>query len=102
AAPGALATPADGQAVVGQARVDHLVLDARARRATHERTVPGGPEDWSSPLSSAPVERDELSARLAEVFDRAAPTYDTVIPFFDTLGRRLVELAAPSPGSRVL
>jgi ubiquinone/menaquinone biosynthesis C-methylase UbiE len=48
------------------------------------------------------VEPDELSARLAEVFGRAAPTYDTVIPFFEVFGRRLVELAAPPPGSRVL
>lgn len=38
----------------------------------------------------------------AAVFGRAAPTYDTIIPFFRTFGARLVELAALSPGDRVL
>jgi O-methyltransferase / aklanonic acid methyltransferase len=36
------------------------------------------------------------------VFGRAAAAYDTVIPFFSTFGRRLVETAALSPGDRVL
>ncbi len=48
------------------------------------------------------MEPDDLSARLADVFGRAAPTYDTVLPFFEVFGRRLVQLVAPPPGSRVL
>lgn len=38
----------------------------------------------------------------AAVFGRAAATYDTVIPYFRRFGARLVELAVPSPGERVL
>ncbi|HVE47033.1 MAG TPA: methyltransferase domain-containing protein [Acidimicrobiales bacterium] len=40
--------------------------------------------------------------KIAEVFDRSAPTYDSVIPFFATFGNRLVELADLAPGARVL
>lgn len=39
---------------------------------------------------------------LAGVFGRAAVTYDTVIPFFASFGRRLVQLADLQPGERVL
>lgn len=38
----------------------------------------------------------------AAVFGRAAATYDTVIPFFRSFGARLVDLAEPAPGERVL
>lgn len=41
-------------------------------------------------------------AAVAAVFGRAAPTYDTVIPFFTTWGRRLVGFARLRPGERVL
>jgi SAM-dependent methyltransferase len=36
------------------------------------------------------------------VFDRAAPQYDSVIPFFASFGRRLVEHARLRPGESVL
>jgi SAM-dependent methyltransferase len=39
---------------------------------------------------------------MADVFGRAAATYDEVIPFFTTFGERLVEIAEVSPGERVL
>ena len=39
---------------------------------------------------------------IAEVFGRAAPTYDTVIPFFTRFGARLVEVGALEAGERVL
>jgi O-methyltransferase / aklanonic acid methyltransferase len=42
------------------------------------------------------------AAEVAAVFGRAAPTYDTVIPFFTSFGERLVEAAALAPGERVL
>jgi SAM-dependent methyltransferase len=45
---------------------------------------------------------DEIKAGTAGGFDRAASTYDTVIPFFETFARHLVEAAAPKPGDRVL
>lgn len=48
---------------------------------------------------TAPGERDQ---KTADVFGRAASTYDEVIPFFATFGRRLVELAAVRSGDRVL
>ena len=38
----------------------------------------------------------------AAVFGRAAPTYDSIIPFFRRFGARLVELADLHPGDRVL
>jgi len=39
---------------------------------------------------------------VAALFGRAAPTYDTVIPFFTSFGDRLVAKADLAPGSRVL
>lgn len=39
---------------------------------------------------------------IAAVFGRTAATYDTVIPFFSEFGARLVDLADPQPGDRVL
>jgi len=39
---------------------------------------------------------------VAEVFGRAVPIYDTVIPLFATFGARLVELADLGAGERVL
>src|SRR5687767_2902240 len=45
----------------------------------------------------------ERKASIAAVFDRAADSYDrTGVEFFKIVGRRLVELAAPQPGERVL
>jgi len=51
---------------------------------------------------SAVAPEQSATEALAAVFGRAAPTYDSVIPFFATFGRRLVDLAAPAPGERVL
>lgn len=39
---------------------------------------------------------------VADVFERAASVYDSVIPFFETFGRRLVERAHLVPGEHVL
>jgi ubiquinone/menaquinone biosynthesis C-methylase UbiE len=39
---------------------------------------------------------------LVAVFDRTAPSYDSVIPFFARFGARLVELAGVRPGEDVL
>jgi ubiquinone/menaquinone biosynthesis C-methylase UbiE len=45
----------------------------------------------------------EAKARTVAVFDRSSATYDAVgVDFFSTFGERLVELAAPAEGSRVL
>ena len=41
-------------------------------------------------------------AAVAAVFGRAAPSYDTFIPFFTSFGARLVEAAALELGERVL
>jgi ubiquinone/menaquinone biosynthesis C-methylase UbiE len=45
---------------------------------------------------------EEIKAGTAGGFGRAASTYDTVIPFFETFARYLVEVAAPNPGDRVM
>jgi O-methyltransferase/aklanonic acid methyltransferase len=45
---------------------------------------------------------EDLNADIAGIFSRAATTYDTVIPFFETFARYLVDEAAPQPGQRVL
>ncbi len=45
----------------------------------------------------------EHKARVADVFDRAAPCYgEKGCSFFDYAGRRLVEFAAPSAGNKIL
>ena len=44
----------------------------------------------------------EVKARIAGIFGRVAPTYDTVISFFATFGRVLVETASLREGERVL
>jgi O-methyltransferase / aklanonic acid methyltransferase len=54
----------------------------------------------SAPEGYDPEEYD--AAEVAAVFGRAAPTYDTVIPFFTSFGEQLVETAALAPGERVL
>jgi SAM-dependent methyltransferase len=48
------------------------------------------------------VTPEQAKAQIAEGFGGAAPTYDTVIPFFQTFAGHLVELAAPPRGGRVL
>jgi ubiquinone/menaquinone biosynthesis C-methylase UbiE len=51
------------------------------------------------------MESDEAAykRRITGLYDRAAPTYGQVgPPFFQHVGRRLVELAGVSPGARVL
>jgi ubiquinone/menaquinone biosynthesis C-methylase UbiE len=45
---------------------------------------------------------DDDARRIADVFGRAAAQYDTVIPFFDRFGARLVEWADLRPGESVL
>jgi SAM-dependent methyltransferase len=45
---------------------------------------------------------NDPTQEMADVFGRAAATYDEVIPFFTTFGERLVEIAEVSPGERVL
>jgi ubiquinone/menaquinone biosynthesis C-methylase UbiE len=45
---------------------------------------------------------EEVKAGTATGFGRAASTYDTVIPLFETFARYLVDAAAPQPGERVL
>jgi SAM-dependent methyltransferase len=45
---------------------------------------------------------EERKTSTADGFGRAASTYDTVIPFFETFAGHLVEAAAPQPGDRVL
>lgn len=48
-------------------------------------------------------DREAVKRSIAGVFDRAADTYDrTGVEFFGIVGRRLVDLAAVEPGSRVL
>ena len=50
-----------------------------------------------------PSAQDEAKSRTAGIFDRAAATYDQVgVDFFGSFGERLVQLAALSPGERVL
>jgi ubiquinone/menaquinone biosynthesis C-methylase UbiE len=44
----------------------------------------------------------EVKERVAGIFGRSAPTYDTVIPFFATFGRLLVEAANLREGEHVL
>jgi ubiquinone/menaquinone biosynthesis C-methylase UbiE len=45
---------------------------------------------------------EEIKTGVAAGFGRAASAYDTVIPFFETFARYLVEVAAPRPGEWVL
>jgi O-methyltransferase/aklanonic acid methyltransferase len=45
---------------------------------------------------------EEIKAGTAGSFDGAASTYGTVIPFFETFARYLVDTGAPKPGERVL
>ncbi len=46
---------------------------------------------------------DDTRKQIAEVFNRAAETYERVGPrFFSHFGRRLVDLAAVTPGAKVL
>jgi ubiquinone/menaquinone biosynthesis C-methylase UbiE len=53
-------------------------------------------------MSMKPNTEDETKRRTAALFSAVADTYDTVIPFFATLGRRLVDAAQLEPGERVL
>ncbi len=48
------------------------------------------------------MEDDDVVAATVAVFGRTAPTYDSVIRFFATFGRRLVELAGVAEGDAVL
>lgn len=79
-----------------------------SRRATG----PGGGRPLGRParpalVDAAPAGDDDLAVaydaeEIAAVFGRAAPGYDTVIPFFARFGTRLVDLADVRPGERVL
>jgi O-methyltransferase/aklanonic acid methyltransferase len=55
--------------------------------------------DTVTAVSTTP---EQAKSHIAEGFGKAAPTYDTVIPFFRTFAEHLVEAAAPPPGGRVL
>ena len=44
----------------------------------------------------------DRAEEIAGVFGRAAPSYDTVVPFFTRFGARLVELAELRPGESVI
>ncbi|MFN2388800.1 MAG: class I SAM-dependent methyltransferase [Actinomycetota bacterium] len=48
------------------------------------------------------TDRERVARETAAVFGRAAPTYDTVIPFFAHFGALLVERARLEPGETVL
>ena len=49
------------------------------------------------------VDGEAVKQSIAGVFDRASETYDrTGVEFFGSVGRALVDLAAPRPGDRVL
>lgn len=49
------------------------------------------------------MESSTYKREVAEVFDGAASAYDRLdVEFFTPMGRRLVQLAAPAPGERVL
>ena len=56
----------------------------------------------SSSLRDVEESPEEAKARIAGVFGRAAPTYDTIIPFFDAFARHLVAAALLKTGARVL
>jgi ubiquinone/menaquinone biosynthesis C-methylase UbiE len=43
-----------------------------------------------------------MSDPIAELFDRIADGYDEEVPFYATIGRRLLRWAAPMAGARVL
>src|SRR5262245_5069360 len=53
-------------------------------------------------MSMAAAADDDVKAGIGERFDRTADTYDTVIPFFGTLARDVVDDAAPKLGDAVL
>src|SRR5262249_41299663 len=53
-------------------------------------------------ITAVSASADEAKANTTRGFDQLADTYDTVIPFFETFGRHLVDAAAPQPGDRVL
>ncbi|HVE98115.1 MAG TPA: class I SAM-dependent methyltransferase [Mycobacteriales bacterium] len=52
-----------------------------------------------TPTPPTPEQRKQMTAA---VFDRAAASYEQVVPFFTTPGRRLVELAEVSAGMTVV
>lgn len=73
----------------------------RPRRGIHECDSALLPRSLSYHvgISASP---EEAKAGIAGGFDRAALTYDTVIPFFQTFAEQLVDCAALQPGQRVL
>lgn len=50
----------------------------------------------------AEAEADQLKRRIASGFSAASTTYDTVVPYFATFARHLVDVADPVAGHRVL
>ena len=53
-------------------------------------------------MSGVPGPTDYGAEDVAAVFGRAADVYDSVIPFFERFGARLVEVADLQPGESVL
>jgi ubiquinone/menaquinone biosynthesis C-methylase UbiE len=53
-------------------------------------------------MSDTPPSPEDRKAGVAGLFATVAPTYDSVVPFFATLGRALVGAAGLHPGDRVL
>jgi O-methyltransferase/aklanonic acid methyltransferase len=53
-------------------------------------------------VSGVPGPTDYGAEDVAAVFGRAADVYDSVIPFFERFGARLVEVADLRPGESVL
>ena len=45
---------------------------------------------------------EEIKAGISASFDRAAASYDTVIPFFETFAQLLIDAVEPQPAERVL
>jgi SAM-dependent methyltransferase len=48
------------------------------------------------------MERSPMIESTTALFDRLAPEYDEVLPFFAELGRLMVDWLAPGPGTRLL
>ena len=60
------------------------------------------PATAAEPAAGGPEAMTYDAEEVAALFGRAAPTYDSVIPFFTSFGSRLVETADLTPGARVL
>jgi ubiquinone/menaquinone biosynthesis C-methylase UbiE len=84
-----------------------LLIFASSRRYTlsaawaRERRVAGVPHGIIGPVVME-MSPEARKRSVANVFTRAAETYDGVVPFFAHFGRRIVEIAGISTGESVL